>query len=337
MPWSKIVEFDDPLACQSALQSAVEAEMLPTAKGRFYAAATQIGLETLRLQRFKVALPLIGRYTVAPDRRSIGFLTGETASSMHCGVEATPADILVHSNDAVHQRTGTDLRYATMSLPSDQISDLSRIIIGHEFLIENHGSIVRPPSDLMSRLQSLHKMVASLANDTPELLELPAVRRALEQQLIHIMVRCLAEGGGVRTMIGDGRHRAIIAKFEDFLAAHPDRPLYLTEICAGIGVAERTLRAVCERHLGMGPIRFLSLRRMHLVRRALLAADARTASVTRIVTDYGFWELGRFSVAYRALFEESPSETLRRPPDQHRLFLNRPSSLLATPTTRTQN
>jgi AraC-like DNA-binding protein len=57
----------------------------------------------------------------------------------------------------------------------------------------------------------------------------------------------------------------------------------------------------------------LTLRRMHLTRRALLCADPSMSTVTRIVTDHGFWELGRFSVAYRALFGESPSETLRRP------------------------
>ncbi|WP_407174892.1 helix-turn-helix domain-containing protein [Bradyrhizobium sp. STM 3562] len=61
----------------------------------------------------------------------------------------------------------------------------------------------------------------------------------------------------------------------------------------------------------MGPIRFLTLRRMHLARRALLRAEPGSATVTRVVTDHGFWELGRFSVAYRALFGESPSETLR--------------------------
>jgi transcriptional regulator GlxA family with amidase domain len=115
------------------------------------------------------------------------------------------------------------------------------------------------------------------------------------------------------------RHDAIVARFEEFLEANPDTPLYLTEICAAIGVAERTLRAACEEHLGMGPIRYLSLRRMHLVRRALLRADPSTATVTRIATDHGFWELGRFSVAYRALFGEPPSESLRRPPDDLRI------------------
>jgi transcriptional regulator GlxA family with amidase domain len=179
----------------------------------------------------------------------------------------------------------------------------------------------------MSRLARLHEIVGQAAKNTPDILTLPEVARALEQELIHLMIRCMTEGESFGATAGNRRHDAVVARFEEFLDANRETPLYLTEICAAIGVAERTLRCACEEHLGMGPIRYLSLRRMHLVRRALLRADASTTTVTRIATDHGFWELGRFSVAYRTLFDESPSESLRRPPSEHRAFLNRPSSI----------
>src|SRR5262252_4190427 len=115
---------------------------------------------------------------------------------------------------------------------------------------------------------------------------------------------------------GDGARRrfAIVARFEQFLAANHDRVLYLAEICAAVGTSERTLRNCCHEHLGMGPIRYLWLRRMHLARAALIRADPASATVTSIATDHGFWELGRFSVEYRTLFGESPSVSLRGSP-----------------------
>jgi AraC-like DNA-binding protein len=83
------------------------------------------------------------------------------------------------------------------------------------------------------------------------------------------------------------------------------------------GVSDRTLRICCQEHLGMGPIRYMWLRRMHLAHQALTRADRSTATVTEIATHFGFCELGRFSVEYRGLFGELPSASLRRPSDHH--------------------
>ena len=330
MALSRVFSFTDPLACQAVFWSA-DVELYPTAKGNFRAEIAQIGMNRLWMHRVRISLPEVNTVAVKPGRRSIGFLTEPNSSPLlHCGLEVLPGDIIVNGFDVTHQRSDANFHYGTMSLLIDDLDAAAEAIIGREFPKTPHKRIIRPASALMLRLQKLHKSVGQLAHDSPDLLELPEVLRALENELIHIMVRCLAEGAAVEPTAGSCRHDTIVARFEEFLEANPDRPLYLTEICAAIGVAERTLRASCGEHLGMGPIRYLTLRRMHLVRRALLRSDPSKVTVTRIVTDHGFWELGRFSITYRALFAESPSETLRRPTEQTAGHLNRPLSLAAT-------
>lgn len=57
---------------------------------------------------------------------------------------------------------------------------------------------------------------------------------------------------------------------------------------------------------------------MNLAHRKLLRCDATETTVTEVATEHGFWELGRFSCDYRALFGETPSATLHRPPEEGR-------------------
>lgn len=309
MAWNRVLSLEDPLLCRTAL-AGTDFEILPTAKGDFHANITQVGLNALRLMRYDLSLPQVSSVTLDSSRKTIGFLT-ESSPLRYYGTEISLGDIIIQKPDGAHMVSESSFSAGAMSLPVDELNAATIAIVGRDLSKTLEKLVVRPNPALMSRFVKLHQVVARLA---PEMLELPEVCRALEEQLLHLMVRCLAEGAHVEMKAGDRRHSAIVAKFEEFLAANPDRAIYLTEICAATGTSERTLRAACEEHLGMGPIRFLTLRRMHLVRRALLRASASETNVTRIVTDQGFWELGRFSVAYRALFGEMPSETLRRPP-----------------------
>ncbi|OCK54475.1 hypothetical protein LMTR3_26765 [Bradyrhizobium sp. LMTR 3] len=271
-------------------------------------------MDRLWMQRFRLNLPQVSAGALSSDRKVFSFLSDSSSGKVrHCGLDVSSGDILVTGFDAYHVRSEADLRLASLSLPADEFPVACKAIVGHEISEAQNRCLVRPSPALMSRLSQLHKAIGQLAHDTPDILELPEVARALEQHTIHLLVRCLAEGVSRKGSKGFYRHDAIIAQFEEFLAAHPDQPLYITEICGALGVSERTLRACCEERLGMGPIRYLTLRRMHLVRRALLRGDPSSETVTTIVTDHGFWELGRFSVAYRSLFGETPSQTLRRP------------------------
>lgn len=72
------------------------------------------------------------------------------------------------------------------------------------------------------------------------------------------------------------------------------------------------LQEICRGHslYGISPIRYLKILRLNRVREALRAC-ARSATVFDIAADHGFWHMGHFSAQYRALFGETPSQTLR--------------------------
>jgi transcriptional regulator GlxA family with amidase domain len=103
-----------------------------------------------------------------------------------------------------------------------------------------------------------------------------------------------------------------MARLEAVLTTHSRPQLNMSALCAAIGVPERTLRMCCAEFLGMGPTRYLLLRRLNMARSALRRANPANASVAEIARAYQFHEPGRFAVTYRTVFGEKPSTTLRR-------------------------
>jgi AraC-like DNA-binding protein len=102
----------------------------------------------------------------------------------------------------------------------------------------------------------------------------------------------------------------LVEQAERLALAHLDEPLHVSALCQTLAVSERTLRKAFHKIHGLPPCRRLRMLRLAQARRALLSADSRRITVTEIATCFGFVELGRFSVEYRKMFGESPSQTL---------------------------
>jgi AraC-like DNA-binding protein len=86
----------------------------------------------------------------------------------------------------------------------------------------------------------------------------------------------------------------------------------IVDICVSIGVSERTLQYAFHEHVGMSPLAYLRRCRLNRVRSALLAADAKSTTVTQVAMQFGFLHLGRFAGDYKQVFEEAPMATLAR-------------------------
>jgi len=167
-------------------------------------------------------------------------------------------------------------------------------------------------STALQHLRYLHAASLELALMNPHVLADQHVASGLESALIHVIATCVTGAVEPPMSAGERRHRQAIDRFERTLARMPMEPLYLSDICAAIGVSARTMEYCCREYYGMGPNRYLRLRRMNQAHRALIEANADKISVTDVAMRFGFWELGRFASAYRILFAETPSATLRR-------------------------
>lgn len=185
---------------------------------------------------------------------------------------------------------------------------------GREFTTPEDVTTETPESGTMERLRRLYATAGRLATTAPDILAHPEAARSLEHDLARALAACLEPETNEEDASAKRRHAAIMRRFQALVAASCDRPVYTTDLCAAIGVSDRTLEICCREHLGMSPQKYLRLRRIQRVRRALALADPRSGTVTGIATAHGFWELGRFAGVYRSLYGESPSQTLAADP-----------------------
>lgn len=134
-----------------------------------------------------------------------------------------------------------------------------------------------------------------------------------EDELINILTMALTPATPprhIRNHRVEFRRRAMVRRALDRL---PDHGMArVTDLSDAAGVEERTLRRAFHSVFRTPPLRYLKLRQLNQVNAALSDAAARGQLVTDILTRHGVTEFGRFSTEYRALFGETPSETIRR-------------------------
>ena len=64
--------------------------------------------------------------------------------------------------------------------------------------------------------------------------------------------------------------------------------------------------------MGLTPGKYPRIYRLNAAHRDLVRANPKLVTVTQIAYKWGFGHSGRFSLAHRQLFGETPSEVLRR-------------------------
>jgi len=312
MPSSVVHTFTDPVEYFTGIRN-LQIVGLVERHGEFRATSTRIALDRLFMYRSDENLPRMMKVSPSGRRAGIIFATAPGQPAMQInGIEIAGDQISRTGLDwEWYLRSSADCGWGSMSLAPEDLAAASEVIIGRTLMPATFAYSLTPPAPLLLRLRKLHEAADHLAKTAPDILAKPDVARAIEQALVEAMVFCLAGSHSENARNVRRHHARVMRRLEEALMANPDQPLYMAELSAQVGASYWTLRDCCLEYLGMSPKRYLWLRRMHMARRALRSADAERTTVTEIASDYGFWEFGRFSVAYRSLFRESSSTTLK--------------------------
>jgi len=310
MPGSVSSVFGEPEDFAAALRADGVLSVLVTGHGPFRSRLTQVTLHGLCLSAGDEYLPRIAFIATPADTVLVSLPIGSGPWPVWGGMEMQARDVVtLGPGQRVYARTDGPSRWGVIRILAEDLAQYARAMGGAEFVVPP-AARWRPPRAALRQLRHFHGAAVRRVEAHSEVLADAEAAHGLEQQIIEALVECLTAGPVEEETRTAARHRAILAQFEDLLQSEP--LLGIADICAALGVSERTLRECCNKHLGMAPNRYRRLRGMQLVHRALRSGSPVASSVTAVARRYGFRDLGGFAANYRALLGELPSVTLRR-------------------------
>jgi AraC family ethanolamine operon transcriptional activator len=168
------------------------------------------------------------------------------------------------------------------------------------------------------RLIQNWSVLLALGQRHPERWQNPRCQGFLEYELLETLLTT-TQPPPARQLCSAARHR-LARRARDYLLAHNDEPVRLSELCEWLGASERTLHLGFRECFGLSPKAYLKWLRLNQVRRALRQAQS-AVTVTQIAADWGFFHFGRLAHDYYDMFGELPSQTLRMDkPSRYRPF-----------------
>ncbi len=313
-----IATFTDPEAYAHAtvrLAPGAVSRFVGTVGEPFYAKIARLSLDQLGLGVGRASVPVAFTAGI-PNAHVFVFATEAAAPRRVSGWMVGRQHIFHHRpNDEAFATSpsGQPFPYAMIAVPLPLMAVHGPGATGLDPKVPlNDDRLFLAPEAALARLVALMNDAARLAEEAPWVVAASGPAKALAGTITEALIACLTQGRARRDRAALGRHRQIVARLEQAMQERPEEMLSLPDICAAVGVAQRTLNLACMEFLGQGAMQYARARRLDHVRAVLLTSDPEATRITDVAMRFGFWELGRFAQAYRMRFGERPSDTLRR-------------------------
>ncbi|WP_449432144.1 helix-turn-helix domain-containing protein [Pseudomonas putida] len=171
------------------------------------------------------------------------------------------------------------------------------------FLFEGSHPAVRS-------LGSLLRLVDSETGNASGLLATPASQSSVQHLFCENLLQLIPSLQALpqRRLLPSAVKRVV-----DYIHAHLDQPLCITELVSISGSSRRSLEQAFRNGLQTSPQRYIQACRLRAIREILLRHQPGDVQVSELALRWGFAQPSHFTAAYKQAFGELPSRTLARP------------------------
>ena len=307
-PYRRIqLERYDPEALQEIISGA-DLDHILLKPGPSSCDVEQVECRDICLDRGRYSFATMVRGAFPPKRLCIGMVDRMQVPTWINGHEVGSSQIQVYAeNSELFYRAGPRAAWATISVHRDQLKEAALRQFGRPLSVPRVGVWNLTPS--RSAMNWLKQAIQVCLEESRS-----GARRSLpdlDSVLVDACAVAIASASIVRTSRPEHRHQ-VISRADRLMRRRVGKRYSSRGICQALGISERKLQMHFSTGLGISPKAWHQRLALHEARKELIRRDPVPGAVTDAALRCGFDHFGRFSVIYRDLFGESPSETLRR-------------------------
>jgi AraC family transcriptional regulator, ethanolamine operon transcriptional activator len=269
----------------------------------------EAGAVTFARQDFNLAMKL--ETEVPRWKNSVSVIADERTTARWFGTPVEGGDVAISRGTVDMVTTGPSSFYC-VTVDPDQLVHEYPAVRNMRALTRNGGDAqLNHDAHHARRLRLYVRTVLDSFEKNPAVAPV-ALAPSISRSLLPMMALSFEEHVGDDYRRSVTRRIAAVRLCEEYVRQNIDANPTLYDLSRISGLRLRSLINAFQAVTGVSPMAYLKRQRLNGVRQALLAADKNRTRIIDVAANWGFWHMGHFTSDYRAMFGETPSETLHK-------------------------
>lgn len=254
--------------------------------------------------------------TAPPKTVSLGIEIGSQGRSIWQGLEYDSQDILINSNREIDIKVPAGYEMFVVTVDRDLLLEHADLQQRHLCQKDLQKNLVRANLAVLNAIKAYFQssliLLELASHNCEQFFPANVTQDIVTQDIVSLLITLLLSAEVPAAQPRILQRIRLVKQLEQYMLAHIDQSLTVEQLCKIAGISERSLNNYFHNLFDMSPIAYFKALRLNRVRSALKLANPTIDKVASIAKQVGFQHMGYFSVDYKAMFGESPSETLWR-------------------------